>query len=514
MSFQTGLSGLNGASKSLDVIGNNIANANTVGMKYSRTEFSALVASQLGAAGGSTGPGIGVAVGTIAQQFTQGNISITGNNLDVAINGGGFFQITQPDGSTAYTRDGQFKLDATGNLITNGGANIMGYETDLLGNRTSVTPKIMSIPTSAPIPAKATTTITAEFNLDSRAAVATNTSPPVPISTYGTTLTAFDSQGNEVPVSLYMVKTGPDLSAAPPVTVDTWDIFDSTNITTATNTLASNAAIGSVNKTNYDLNATNTQKNLANDAINLANTAYNTTVPPPAPLRPTYANGDLARLPTYNNAGILPAAPAIPLSTAMANSGAKFQIKYDVNGKLASVSTPNGLGGWTAAPDPAKLSIPLTSPKPAIGTFNANLDLSKTTQYGTAFAISNLTQDGYTAGDLTGITIDETGVITTKYSNGETQARGQLLLADFRNVQGLTQIGGGNWIESYASGQPVLGSPGQGKFGAVRSGSLEDSNVDLTGELVNMMTAQRNYQANAQTIKTQDQIMSTLVNLR
>ena len=142
------------------------------------------------------------------------------------------------------------------------------------------------------------------------------------------------------------------------------------------------------------------------------------------------------------------------------------------------------------------------------------MDVSKTTQYGTSFAVSNLTQDGYTAGDLTGITIDESGVITTRYSNGETQARGQLLLADFRNVQGLTQIGGGNWIESYASGQPVLGSPGLGKFGGLRSGALEDSNVDLTGELVNMMTAQRNYQANAQTIKTQDQIMSTLVNLR
>jgi len=141
MSFQTGLSGLNSASKNLDVIGNNIANANTVGMKYSRTEFSSLVASQLGAGGGGAGAGIGVAVGTIAQQFTQGNISITGNNLDVAINGGGFFQVTMPDGSTAYTRDGQFKLDSTGNLITNSKANIMGYPTDLVGNRTSVTPQ-------------------------------------------------------------------------------------------------------------------------------------------------------------------------------------------------------------------------------------------------------------------------------------------------------------------------------------------------------------------------------------
>ncbi len=465
MSFQTGLSGLNASSKNLDVIGNNIANANTVGMKSSRTEFSALIATQLGPAGGNMTPGIGVAVGTVAQQFTQGNISITGNNLDVAINGNGFFQLTMPDLSTAYTRDGQFKLDATGNLITNGGANVMGYPTDLLGNRTSITPENMVIPTNAPIPAQATTSIEAEFNLDARTKPAIQSTPPTPISTYGTTLTAFDSQGNEVPVSLYFVKRGPDTTANPAVTVDTWDVYDSTNVAAGTTALNANAAI-------Y--------------ATHNANVAFNTANPGPNQ-RATFAAA---------GTGTFAANPQLVLGA----TGALFQLNYDVNGRLTSpLATQN---------------LTLTSPNTAIGTFTASLDVSKTTQYGTSFAVSNLTQDGYTAGDLTGITIDESGVITTRYSNGETQARGQLLLADFRNVQGLTQIGGGNWIESYASGQPVLGSPGLGKFGGLRSGALEDSNVDLTGELVNMMTAQRNYQANAQTIKTQDQIMSTLVNLR
>ena len=494
MSFQTGLSGLNGASKSLDVIGNNIANANTVGMKYSRTEFSALVASQLGAAGGSAGPGIGVAVGTIAQQFTQGNISITGNNLDVAINGGGFFQITQPDGSTAYTRDGQFKLDSAGNLITNGGANVMGYPTDLLGSRTSVTPEIMTIPTSAPIPAKATTGIKAELNLDSRVKPAIQTSPPTPISTYGTTLTTFDSQGNEIPVSLSFVKTGPNANTSPPITKDTWEIFDSSTIAAGTSALTANAAV-------Y---ATDTNNRALNDAAKAANPA--TT--------------DLRATLNSPGSGIYdPATGSSPQpQLLLQDTGALKRMSFDANGKLKDVETranTNVGTPWTALADVSKLELDLKSPKaPVVPDFKVGLDLSKTTQYGTTFAVSNLTQDGYTAGDLTGISIDESGVITTRYSNGETQARGQLLLADFRNVQGLTQISGGNWIESYASGQPVLGSPGLGKFGAVRSGSLEDSNVDLTGELVNMMTAQRNYQANAQTIKTQDQIMSTLVNLR
>jgi flagellar hook protein FlgE len=464
MSFQTGLSGLNVASKSLDVIGNNIANANTVGMKYSRTEFSSLVAGALGVGGGGGNAGIGASIAAIAQQFTQGNINITGNNLDVAINGGGFFQVMLPDQSTAFTRDGEFKLDSSGNLITNTNANVMGYPTDTLGNRTSIIPEKMAIPTNAPIPANATTAITAEFNLDARAPIAASVTPPTPISTSGTTLTAFDSQGIEVPVSLYFVKTGPDLTANPSVAVDTWDAFDANTLATGKTALATNGAT-------Y--------------ATHTANATWNTANPGPDQ-KPTFAAA---------GTGIYAGA-----QLALIPSGSSFQVTFDVNGKLL-----------TPAANP---TLTLNSTNPAIGAFTASLDISKATQYGTAFAVSSLTQDGYTAGDLIGVNIDESGVITTRYSNGQTQARGQILLADFRNVQGLTQIGGGNWTESFASGQPVLGSPGVGKFGAVRSGAVEESNVDLTGELVNMMTAQRNYQANAQTIKTQDQVMSTLVNLR
>lgn len=464
MSFQTGLSGLNASSKSLDVIGNNIANANTVGMKFSRTEFSSLVAGTLGVGGGGNNAGIGVSIAAIAQQFTQGNINITGNNLDVAINGGGFFQVTLPDQSIAYTRDGQFKLDSSGNLITNTNSNVMGYPTDLLGNRTSITPQKMTIPTNAPIPASATTSIKAEFNLDARSPIAASVTPPTPITTSGTTLTAYDSQGVEVPVSLYFVKTGPDLTANPPVAVDTWDAFDSTTLAAGKAALATNGAT-------Y--------------ATHTANAAWNAANPGPNQ-KPTFAAAGTGTF----------AGPQL----ALIPSGNLFQLTFDVNGKLLTPA--------------ANTNLTLNSTNPAIGPFTASLDISKATQFGTAFAVSNLTQDGYTAGDLTGINIDASGVITTSYSNGQTQARGQILLADFRNVQGLTQLGGGNWTESFASGQPVLGSPGVGKFGAVRSGAVEESNVDLTGELVNMMTAQRNYQANAQTIKTQDQVMSTLVNLR
>ena len=410
MSFQTGLSGLNASSRNLDVIGNNIANANTTGMKYARAEFADVVASSLGAAGGNQ-PGIGVGIAAISQQFTQGNITITGNSLDVAINGGGFFQETMPDGSLAYTRAGDFKLNADGFIMTNSRGKVMGYPTDKDGVRTSSTLGPLQLPTGAPIAANATTTITAEFNLPAGAAIAATAVPPTPRSTYGTSLTAYDSQGTAVPVSLYFEKTA----------ADTWAVYDGLD--------------------------------------------------DPLAVPPVVAN----------------------LITT---------ITFDASGKLVPPTTFPLVG--------------LTSPNPNIGLFSPQptVDIAGATQFGTGFSVSNLTQDGYTSGELTKVNIGEDGAITATYSNGQSQIAGQLALMNFRNVQGLQPVGGNNWIETADSGQPVLGVPGEGKFGALRSGALEDSNVDLTAELVNMMTAQRTYQANAQTIKTQDQIMSTLENLR
>lgn len=409
MSFQTGLSGLNASSKNLDVIGNNIANANTVGGKSSRAEFAGVVASAIGPSGGGggAGEGIGVQVATVSQEFSQGTINITGNNLDAAINGGGFFELTLKDGSSAYTRDGQFKLDANGNLVTNSGANVMGY--NIVNGVPSSTLTKMVVPSGAPIAANPTSTITSTFNLDARAPVynaGTNTPPG---TTYGTTLNAFDSQGVAVPVKLFFVKTA----------TDTWDVYDSDP-----------------------------------------------------------------------NQAIVP--PASPIGT----------LGFDTVGNLTSPASPS------------TLPMTLTSSNTNIGTFPVKLDLTTATQYGTSFAISDLTQDGYTAGTLTGVSISEQGIITTRYSNGQSQANGQLALADFRNVQGLKPVGQNNWVETSTSGQPIHGHPAQGNFGTINSGSLEASNVDLTAQLVALITAQRDYQANAQTIKTQDTVLQTLVNLR
>ncbi len=406
MSFQTGLSGLTAASRNLDVIGNNIANAQTVGAKVSRAEFSEVVAASTIALTGRN-EGIGVETTTVSQQFTQGTVELTGNNLDLAINGGGFFRVTMPDGTAAYSRNGQFKLDTQGNIVTNQGANLMGYPTTVAGTRTSVALQPLQLPTSTPIPAKITSAIDAEFNVDSRAVVWNAPTPPVALTTYGTSLTTYDSQGAPIAASIFMRKTAND----------TWEVYtDPTSNATATASLAATLTFGT--------------------------------------------NGAL----------------------------------------LSSV--------------PANPTIGVTSPNPTIGTFTPTLNMGKSTQFATAFTVTKLTQDGYAPGDFLALRINEDGIVTANYSNGQSQAAGQVALADFRNVQGLRPTAGNNWVETSASGQPILGSPTEGKFGAIRAGAVEQSNIDLTTELVNMMTAQRTYQANAQTIKVQDQVLSTLTNLR
>jgi flagellar hook protein FlgE len=421
MAFQHGLSGLNASSKNLDVIGHNIANASTTGFKASRAEFAEMVAASMGSGGGGNNYGIGVEVAAVAQQFSQGNITVTGNNLDVAINGNGFFKVQMPDGSAAYTRAGNFKLDKTGDLVTNGGAQVMGFRVDPVTGLSTSEPQPLSFPTGAPIEAKQTLNITATLNLDARAKDAAGdpaATPPIPAtprSTYGTSINVYDTQGVPIPVNLYFEKNGSN----------TWDVYTQLDDPTA--------------------------------------------VPPVV---------------------------ATPIG----------QIVFDGNGKYdpAASTVP-----MVVTVDPAT-SNPNNPPAP----WDVTIDFDSVTQYGSKFTVADLTQDGYASGDLTSINISNDGMVMASYSNGVTRAEAQVALANFRNPQGLLAVGGNNWVESADSGPAVMGKPGDGNFGALRSGALEDSNVDLTAELVNMMTAQRAYQANAQTIKTQDQVMSTLVNLR
>ena len=416
MSFQQGLSGLNAASKNLDVIGHNVANSSTTGFKSSRTDFAEAIASAIVTSTGANS-GIGVNIAAVSQQFTQGAINSTGNSLDLAVNGDGFFRVSLPDGTQAYTRSGNFQLDKAGNMITTDGASVMGYAIDpATGLTNSTTVQALKFPTGQPIPAKQTTQITALLNLDARATNAAGdatATPPVaatPRATYGTSLEVYDSQGLATPVTMYFEKGAGN----------TWNVYNSLD--------ASAPSIGQL---------------------------------------------------VFDGSGTLVSGSPINMTIA-----------------AADLANPNATG---ANP---------------VGDLALTLDLSGVTQFGSDFAVSKLNHNGYAAGELTGISIGNDGTIMANYSNGVTRAESQLALAKFSNVQGLSAVGGNNWVATSESGPPVFGTAKSGSFGSLVSGALESSNVDLTAELVNMMTAQRAYQANAQTIKTQDQVFSTLVNLR
>jgi flagellar hook protein FlgE len=181
--------------------------------------------------------------------------------------------------------------------------------------------------------------------------------------------------------------------------------------------------------------------------------------------------------------------------------GAAQTLQYSATGALTSPATGN-------------IALPAYTPPGGAAPMAVSLQLGTSTQYGNAFGVSALVQDGHATGRLSTIEVSPEGVVNARYSNGESIALGQVALTNFANPQGLQPVGDNGWAETYASGDARRGAAGTSEFGLVQGGALEASNVDLTEQLVNMITAQRNFQANAQMIQTQDQITQTVINLR
>ncbi|MBZ5793149.1 flagellar hook protein FlgE [Burkholderia contaminans] len=413
MGYQQGLSGLSGASNALDVIGNNIANANTVGFKSSTAQFADMYANSV-ATSTNTQIGIGTALNSVEQNFSQGGVTTTNSSLDVAINGNGFFQMSN-NGVTTYSRDGTFQRDKNGYIIDSQGRNLMGY----MANAGGVINTAQTVPLQAPttnIAPTATTKISAQFNLNSQDTVPAKAPFSATDNTtynYSTSIQVYDSLGGSQAVNMYFVK-----SAA-----GTWEAYAGVQGGATTD-------LGTV-------------------TFNAAGAIQSTTTGTPA--TPTTSLG-------------------------------QFQF-----------TVPNTDGSATPQ--------------------NLTLDLTGTTQYGGKDGVNNLAQDGYASGTLTTYTIGTDGKLTGNYSNGQTAVLGQIVLANFNNPNGLVNLGGNQYAESSASGVPQVSAPGSTNHGTLQGSALESSNVDLTSQLVNLITAQRNYQANAQTIKTQQTVDQTLINL-
>ncbi|MCB1911401.1 MAG: flagellar hook protein FlgE [Rhodocyclaceae bacterium] len=416
MAFQQGLSGLNAASKSLDVISNNVANSGNVGFKSGSTLFADVYAAALNGASAGTQVGIGTTVGGVNQLFSQGNITPTDNPLDIAINGSGFFRVTESDGGVAYTRNGQFDVDKDGYIVNAQGYQLTGYGANAAGVILPASPTAMQIDT-ADLKPNVTSQIDIGLNLDSRASVfgagaaAFDETDPTTYSS-STSVSVYDTLGNAHVTTMYFRKaasTTPD--------VGTWELYTQVD-----------GAAASATPISLEFNSSG---------------ALNTTM---------------------------------PLSLDIDFDNAAFGGAPDISG--------------------------------------VELDFTGSTQYGSTFGVNRQTQDGYASGRLSGITVGDDGTIQGRYSNGQSRNLGQVVLANFQSTNGLISLGNNLWAESPDSGQPLIGTPGSGSLGSLTAGSVEESNVDLTAELVNMITQQRAYQANAQSIKTQDSVLQTLVNLR
>ncbi len=405
MSFNIALTGLDAANQSLSVTANNLANVATVGFKGSRAEFADLfAATQQGVS--ATAVGNGVRISEVAQQFSQGNIETTGNSLDMAISGNGFFTLSD-NGALAYTRDGEFQVNSAGYVVNSDGLKLQVYPPLANGSFNTGGLSDLSINTNVSAP-QATATASLTANLPANATPPAN-SPldPTDSSTYTntTSLTVYDSLGAAHTAQLYFMKGA---------TTNDW-----------------------TTQLYIDGNAVGTGQAL-----------------------------------DYSSSGAL---------TTPANGQINF-------------------GAYT--------------PATGAGAMNINFNFSNTTQYGDSFAVSAVTQDGFTTGKLTGISIDSTGVVQARFTNGRSTNLGQLAMANFANPQGLQQLGNQTWSATNSSGAVVMGVAGNSGFGTVESGSLEQSNVDTTSALVDMIQAQRNFQANAQMIQTNDQITQTIIQIR
>jgi len=655
--FSTAVTGLKASTAMLDVAGNNIANSSTVGFKSSRTEFGDIYATAVVGAGSSNTPGSGVTVTDIAQDFSAGTIEFTNNNLDLAINGSGFFQLDDGQGSVTYTRAGAFELDKNGNIISKTGKYLQGYGLDADGNRLPIDNMTVTEKESPP---KATENIDLSFNIDARedpSELLTPYNKDEPASfTYTHTVRSFDSLGNEHRIKYNFVEQRPqkevhrfdvtgettiDISGetlnltdfgnldeeGDPIPNDPegWArlnrdvlggipdnrIFDvQYNSTTEevrvilkseateygnvvsnrdyiedTQTQQSISWVPSNEQHYYNLASTldaNSTVNLeiggvevqvasGDDAITQADIAAQITARRGAILE---ANPDIENIsydpdansgagalvvtykaesgnvpsmaidqssPTSDNVFTNAAASVDP--DAQVDGDNSYQgvyrtyaylnneeglnlgkerdpgeangtevgpiiIKFDpTNGLLTSV---NGDEVTPGAPTP-KLTI--VGADPADPDTEITLDLDGSTQFASASIVKGELQDGYTKGDLIGVTFSPTGEMVASYSNGENQSLGVVAVATFENQAGLQPSGDTEWAATLDSGDAILNPPGTGLNGTLRSAALEASNVDLSEELVKLIEGQRNYQANSKTLETLNAITQTILQI-
>lgn len=464
MSFNIALSGVSAAQRDLDTTANNIANVNTVGFKESRAEFGDVYAQSL-LAGGKTKVGDGVLTQEVAQQFSQGSLQFTNNALDLAITGNGFFgtipEIDSRDFS--FTRAGQFKLDSDNFVVNSAGDNLLGFPVNPDGSSSSValsTTVPVRIPDSSGAPQE-TTEVALKMNLPAGAdPVDLDLFNPDDPLTYNaaTSVTVFDTLGDSHVMTYYFMK---DVAA----TGNEW--------------------VGLTYLDGF----------------------------------PLETEGDT---PGVGAAGGTGANVVGETSLGAGNGVSGFRMVFSNGGDFQSTQNSDGsailTGDLQSVPIGATIFTNGSDPTQAITTNFAldsvNATPNEPTQFASAFEVTSLEQNGLPVGRLTGIDIGPDGLVRATYSNGTSEPIVRVALIRFANDQGLTQQSGTQWQESILSGEALAGEATTGTFGEINSSALEQANVNLTTELIDMIIAQRNFQANSRALEVNNQLNQTVLNIR
>ncbi|MBI5642841.1 MAG: flagellar hook protein FlgE [Deltaproteobacteria bacterium] len=543
----TGVSGLNANMSELSVIGNNISNVNTVGFKSSRVNFEDILSQTL--TGSSNQIGVGVTVSSIQKMFTQGDFETTSNELDMAISGDGFFVVEDPVlGTTYYSRAGQFELDKDGYIVNQDGLRLQGYVADTSGELTNTLTDLQL--TTKTIDPSATTSTDLTANLDSNSSITgfvftSGTDDVIRFSIDGGTTYLTASLVTDGGLSSGSAYTGEEVAAAVQAALeaangaaDTYTVtyddqtgyFTVTNDTGNANSLLldwGNAASTASSLLGYSTStaalaagSTSTSAAAAG-AFSLSQAGDTSNFSTPITVYDSLGNSHVVTMyfrkssldstgNTWEWYAVVDEADSTSGTTEIQAQGT---VSFDSSGALYSESAVTyATGGFDftgGAAQNQSISFDFGT-----STVEGGTGTDGTTQYATSSGVSSLTQDGYSSGSLESISIDQDGVITGTFSNGKELTLAQVVLASFSNSGGLASAGSNLYTETYESGQALYGEAGSSGRGTVQSSTLELSNVDIAEEFVNMITAQRGFQANSKVITTTDEVLAEIVNLK
>lgn len=457
-SLYSGVSGLTANANAMSVIGNNIANANTVGFKSSRAIFGDLLSSQVSGSGGASQVGRGVGLSIVDNIFSQGTFENTETNTDLAIEGAGFFIVSDPASGNAgnnYTRAGAFRFDATGNLINPEGYNVMGYDLDANGNTVGDL-KPVWVNTNSFTQSGPTANIDLNTNLNSDA----QTIPAI-------------APAPAAPASLYFDPANPSGTSNYATSIQVFDSLGSTHLMTTYFTKTDDQQ--------WEWNAVVDGGEILGGTSGELSTVGRGTL--------TFdESGNLIRVGSYDDTNTL-------------NEEELYSVPGDTTSdpvfpKPKAVTIPDALQWANGAVQDQQIAIDM-----------------QTTQYASPSVVVSQEQDGYGTGTLVKLSIDEEGYVIGNFSNGTPRKLMQLALAKFTNPNALTKIGNNMYAQSTTSGVPVVGTVGSG-VGSIFTNALELSNVDLAGEFVKMITTQRGFSANSKTITTTDEMLAEVINLK